>query len=93
MASNLMIGINSGGTIQVTWDAADNAGGYIVIAIDRSDFSATSAPINPNSDGITATTWNLGGLTVGNDYYVYVAATGSAGDNTLSIPPFEVTAQ
>ena len=93
MASNIQIGLNAGGTIQVTWDAADNAGGYIVIAIDRSDFSATSAPINPNSDGITATTWNLGGLTVGNDYYVYVAATGSAGDNTLSIPPFEVTAQ
>ena len=92
MASNIRIGINSGGSIQVTWDAADNADGYIVIAIDRSDFSAKSAPINPNADGITATTWNLGGLTVGNDYYIYVAATGSAGDNTLSLPPVEVTA-
>ena len=93
MASNIQIGLNFGGTIKVTWDAADNAGGYIIMAIDRSDFSAISAPINPNSDGITATTWNLGGLTVGNDYYVYVAATGSAGDNTLSVPPLEVTAQ
>ena len=93
MASNLRIGVNSGGTIQVTWDAADNAVGYIVIAIDRSDFSPKSAPVNPDSAGVTYTTLNLGGLTVGNNYYVYVAATGSAGDNTLSIPPLEVTAE
>ena len=92
MATNLRTGINTGGTIQVTWDAADNAVGYIVIAIDKADNSVISAPINPDSAGITATTWNLGGLTVGNDYYIYVAATGSAGDNTLSIPPLEVTA-
>jgi hypothetical protein len=93
MAANLRIGVNSGGTIQVTWDAADNAVGYIVIAIDRSDFSPKSAPVNPDSAGVTNTTLNLGGLTVGNNYYVYVAATGSAGDNTLSIPPLEVTAE
>ena len=93
MAANLRIGVNSGGTIQVTWDAADNAVGYIVIAIDRSDFSPKSAPVNPDTAGVTNTTLNLGGLTVGNNYYVYVAATGSAGDNTLSIPPLEVTAE
>jgi hypothetical protein len=93
MASNLVISFNTGGTITVTWDAADNAVGYIVIAVDRSDFSAKSAPVNPNSAGVTLTTLNLGELTVGNNYYVYVAATGSSGANTLSLPPLEVTAQ
>ena len=94
MASNISTSFNSGGTIQVTWDAADNAVGYIVIAIDKADNSAKSIPVNPNATtGVTNTTVNLGGLTVGNDYYIYVAATGPSGNYTLSIPPLEVTAE
>ena len=91
MAANLSIGINTGGTIQVTWDAAPNAAGYVVIAIHKDDNSATSGAVNVLSDGTVPTTLNLSGLTVGDDYYVYVATTGSAGDNTLS-EPVEVTA-
>ncbi len=92
MASNIRIGLNSGGTIQVTWDAASGAAGYIVIAISKADNSATSAPVNPRADGTLPTTLNLGGLTSGEGYYVYVAATGSGGENTLSDTPFDVTA-
>ena len=90
-ASNITIGINNGGTIQVSWDAASNAAGYIVIAIHKDDNSATSGSVNVLSDGTVPTTLNLSGLTVGDDYYVYVATTGSAGDNTLS-EPVEATA-
>jgi hypothetical protein len=93
MATNLRSGFNSGGTIQVTWDPADNAVGYIVIAIDKGDLSAISDPVNPDSSGVTLTTLNLGGLTVGREYNIYVAATGSAGDFTLSAPLLDVTAQ
>ncbi len=93
MASNLMIGINTGGTIQVTWDAAPNALGYIVIAVQKGDSSmVVSHPVNPDADGLTATTLNLGGLTVGNEYRVFVAATGRQGENTLS-DFIEVTAE
>ena len=93
MATNLRSGFNDGGTIQVTWDPADNAVGYIVIAIDKGDLSAISDPVNPDSAGVTHTTLNLGGLTVGREYNIYVAATGSADDFTLSAPLLDVTAQ
>ncbi len=92
MASNIRIGLNTGGTIQVTWDPASGAAGYIVIAISKADNSATSAPVNPRADGTLPTTLNLGGLTSGEGYYVYVATTGSGGENTLSDTPFDVTA-
>ena len=91
MATNLRVGLNTGGAIQVTWNAAQNAAGYIVIAIDKDDTdSAISGVVNVGPAGLL-TTFNLSGLTSGSGYYVYVAATGTANDNTLS-EPVEVTA-
>ena len=92
MASNIRIGLNTGGVIQVTWDPAANAGGYIVIAISQVDNSVTSGAVNPGTDGTLPTTLNLAGLTSGERYFLYVATTGSGGDNTLSDPPADVTA-
>ena len=92
MASNINIGLNTGGVIQVTWDAADNATGYIVIAISQSDNSATAGAVNPGVGGALPTSLNLAGLTSGESYFVYIAATGASGDHTLSIPPADVTA-
>ena len=92
MASNINIGLNTGGVIQVTWDAADNAAGYIVIAISQSDNSAIAGAVNPGVGGALPTALNLAGLTSGESYFVYIAATGASGDHTLSIPPADVTA-
>ena len=93
MATNVRTSLNTGGTITVIWDAADNAVGYIVIAIDTGDLTAVSDPVNPDSSGVTNTTLNLGGLTVGREYNIYVAATDAAGDFTLSAPLLGVTAE
>ena len=92
MASNISIGLNTGGVIQVTWDAAANAAGYIVIAISQADNSAIAGAVNPGVGGALPTSLNLGGLTSGESYFVYIATTGASGDHTLSIPPADVIA-
>lgn len=92
MADNIRIGLNTGGVIQVTWDAADNAAGYIVIAVSKADNSAVAGAVNPGVGGTLPTTFNLAGLTPGQGYFVYIATTGAGGGNTLTTPPADVTA-
>ena len=74
-------GFNRNGVLQVSWTAAPNAQSYIVIAVNSTDSEDTqTALVNDR----TQTTAAVGGLTSGQTYYVFVAALGSGGANTLS---------
>ena len=68
--------------VEVLWTRAANASGYIIIAINVNDISGDVVAV-PLNDG-DLNTQNLGGLTAGATYDVYVAATGSGGRFTLS---------
>ena len=70
------------GMVEVSWVVAANASGYIIIAINVNDISGNVVAV-PLNDG-DLDMWNLGGLTSGETYDVYVAATGSGGMFTLS---------
>ena len=89
-AMDVIDGFNRGGSLQVSWTKAANASGYIIIAINVNDVNGdvVSVPLN---DG-DLETWNIGGLTRGATYDIYVAATASGGRNTLS-EAVRVTAQ
>ena len=89
-AMGVVFGVNRGGSLHVSWTKAANASGYIIIAINVNDVNGdvVSVPLN---DG-DLETWNIGGLTRGATYDIYVAATASGGRNTLS-DAARVTAQ
>ena len=70
------------GMVEVSWVVVANASGYIIIAINVNDISGNVVAV-PLNDG-DLDMWNLGGLTSGATYDVYVAATGSGGTFTLS---------
>ena len=70
--------------MEVSWVVAANAFGYIIIAINVNDISGDVVAV-PLNDG-DLETQDLGGLTAGQTYDVYVAATGSRGKFTLSEP-------
>ena len=70
------------GMVEVSWVVAANASGYIIIAINVNDISGDVVAV-PLNDG-DLNTQNLGGLTAGQTYDVYVAATGSGGRFMLS---------
>ena len=70
------------GEVAVSWSKASNASGYIIIAINVNDISGNVVAV-PLNDG-DVDMWNLVGLTSGETYDVYVAATGSGGTFTLS---------
>ena len=82
---DVVIGFNNLGALQVSWTQAANANGYFVYAINtdlrkiNTDYKIAAA------DGDEDTV-RLIGLTRGDTYDVYVAATGSGGANTLSAP-------
>ena len=67
---------NEGGVIQVNWDAAPNATGYIIYAVnvDELDDANGQIVVAPVNDA-AAETFNLGGLNVGDTYDIYVVAT------------------
>ena len=67
---------NEGGVIQVNWDAAPNATGYIIYAVnvdelDDPDGQIVIAAVND----ATAETYTLSGLKSGDTYEIYVVAT------------------
>ena len=70
------------GMVEVSWTRAANASGYIIIAINVNDITGDVVAV-PLNDG-DLETWSVGGLTTGQTYDVYVAATGSGGRFTLS---------
>ena len=70
------------GMVEVSWTAAANASGYIIIAINVNDISGDVVAV-PLNDG-DLETWSVGGLSAGETYDVYVAATGNGGRFTLS---------
>ena len=70
------------GEVAVSWSKAANASGYIIIAINVNDISGDIVAVPLNDGGLEM--WNVGGLTAGETYDVYVAATGSGGTFTLS---------
>ena len=67
---------NAGGTIQVSWDVAPNATGYIIYAVnvDELDDANGQIVVAPVNDA-AAETYNLGGLKSGDTYDIYVVAT------------------
>ena len=67
---------NAGGTIMVNWDAAPNATGYIIYAVnvDELDDANGQIVVAPVNDA-AAETYNLGGLKSGDTYDIYVVAT------------------
>ena len=67
---------NAGGVIQVNWDAAPNATGYIIYAVnvDELDDPNGQIVVAPVNDA-AAETFNLGGLNSGDTYDIYVVAT------------------
>ena len=75
MATNVTIGTNFGGGIQVNWDAADNATGYFIYATNKALAGSENSTMAFAVNDRTAETWNLSGLTVGQTYYIYVVAT------------------
>ena len=84
---------NSGGSVQIDWTAAPNADGYVIYAVNVAQVN------NPNGEVITAPvnegtrdTFNLGGLTVGQTYDVYVVATASGQDAQWPDAAVRVTA-
>ena len=67
---------NEGGVIQVNWDPAPNATGYIIYAVNvdelnNPDGQIVVAPVNDAAKE----TYNLGGLKSGDTYDIYVVAT------------------
>ena len=70
------------GEVAVPWSKAANASGYIIIAINVNDISGDIVAVPLNDGGLEMR--NVGGLTAGETYDVYVAATSSGGRFTLS---------
>ena len=76
-ATNVTTGpFNEGGVIQVNWDAAPNATGYIIYAVnvDELDVADGQIVVAAVNNGATDT-YNLDGLNVGDTYDIYVIAT------------------
>ena len=79
---DVITGFNRGGALQVSWTKAANASGYIIIAININDVSGDVVAVVLNDGDLD--TQNISGLTIGETYDIYVAATASGGMNTLS---------
>ena len=88
--TDIGVGFNRGGALQVYWTKAANAMGYIIVAINTADSTVGGDPVVLN-DG-DAETRNISGLTPGATYDIYVIATGSGGAFELG-EPHMVTAQ
>ena len=76
-ATNVTTGpFNEGGVIQVNWDAAPNATGYIIYAVnvDELDVADGQIVVAAVNNGATDT-YNLDALNVGDTYDIYVIAT------------------
>ena len=74
-------GFNSGGTVQIDWTAAPNADGYVIYAVNVAEASDDDGEVVTRASiTLTPTTWNIDGLTVGQDYDIYVVATASGQD-------------
>jgi titin len=81
---------NSGGTVQIDWTAAPNAGGYVIYAVNVAQIN--DPVVTRAVNNASATTWNLDGLTVGQTYDVYVVATASGQDAQWPDAAVRVTA-
>ena len=67
---------NEGGVIQVNWDAAPNATGYIIYAVNVDELYVADGQIVVAAVNNGATdTYNLDALNVGDTYDIYVIAT------------------
>jgi hypothetical protein len=65
-----------GGSVQVDWSAATNADGYVIYAVNVAQAADPSgAHVAAAVNRTSPTTWNLVGLTVGDEYDIYVVAT------------------
>ena len=76
-ATNVTTGpFNEGGVIRVNWDAAPNATGYIIYAVnvDELDVADGQIVVAAVNNGATDT-YNLDALNVGDTYDIYVIAT------------------
>ena len=79
-ASNVTTGpFNEGGVVQVNWDSAPNATGYIIYAVNVDELDDPDGQIVVKAvNDAAAMTYNLEGLNVGANYDIYVVATAPA---------------
>jgi hypothetical protein len=74
--SNVMVTNIGGGSIQVDWTGARHAAGYVIYAVNVAQAADPSgAHVAAAVNRTSPTTWNLVGLTVGDEYDIYVVAT------------------
>ena len=67
---------NEGGVMQVNWDAAPNATGYIIYVVNVNELDAADGQIVIAAvNDATAETYTLSGLNSGDTYDIYVVAT------------------
>ena len=67
---------NEGGVMQVNWDAAPNATGYIIYVVNVDELDAADGQIVIAAvNDATAETYTLSGLNSGDTYDIYVVAT------------------
>ena len=76
-ATSVTIGpFNEGGVVQVNWDAAPNATGYIIYAVNLDELDDANGQIVVRAANNGATdTYNLDTLNLGDTYDIYVIAT------------------
>ena len=86
---NVRTGLNTGGTVVVSWDMAAGADGYVIIAININDIEGDTVSMAVNEP--TRESFGLSGLTRGQTYNIFVASFNS--DTDLLSEPVMVTAE
>ena len=69
---NVATGLNSGGSVVVTWDAVGGADGYVIIAININDVAGDTVSTAVNEPDRES--FALSGLTSGATYNIFVAS-------------------
>ena len=85
--------LNSGGIVQIDWTAAPNAESYAIYAVNVAEASDDDGEVVSRAvNNADATTHNIDGLTVGQEYAIYVVATASGQDAVWPDAAVRVTA-
>ena len=78
-------GLNDNGIVQIDWTAAPNAETYAIYAVNVAEASDDDGEVVSRAvNNADATTYNIDGLTVGQEYDIYVVATASGQDASVA---------